>query len=159
MRFHKTFQRVKPAAGGGSPPTLGSDAAPTTAAPTAQQDNVLSCKIRDINGWPVQRIAVGWTTTGANPVALNGDLYVWERTIGHWFKINDTALSLKPNQLFFFDIVSMIEPVSNAQNVIGSGPRAASDSLDVMLIVTDPGAAIAATYVIGMGPDLTTVGT
>jgi len=160
VRFHKTFSRQK--GGSAPPPVLGGDAVPTTTAPSATADNVMSCKIRDIVGWPVQRIVVGWTTTAGSPVALNGDLYVWEKRLKHWFKVNDTALSIKPNQLAFFDIAALIEPVSNAANVLGNAsnpPGAASDSIDVMLVMTDPGAAVAGTYNIGMGPDLTTVGT
>lgn len=160
MRFHKTFSRQK--GGATPPPALGGDAVPTTVAPTASADNVMSCKVRDIAGWPVQRIVVGWTTVAANPVALNADLYIWEKATSHWYKLNDTALSVKPNQLAYFDVAGLIEPMSNSKNVLGTSgqsPQATSQSIDVMLVMSDPGAAVNGTYIIGMGPDLTTVGT
>jgi hypothetical protein len=158
VRFHKTFTRQKGVAG--TIPAIGSDAVPTATAPT-MQDNVMSCRVRDIAGWPTQRIVVGWTTNGVTPVALNGSLYIWEEAIGYWFLINATPLSIPPNQLVFFDVVGMIEQVASKANVLGTatGGSATGQSIDVMLVVADPGAAVNGTYQIGMGPDLTTVGT
>jgi hypothetical protein len=197
MRFPLTFQRRK--GGSGSVPVIGGsqDAAPVSTPPSAKADNILFCGLRDVNGWPIQRIAICWTletnsytlaaagtappavtlsgttsgrpavtieiditltgirgvatfqwllngvvqqtgqltaatfalgTTGltANfpagtytndnvytssptvPTAFNVDAYFWEAATGRWYKINDTALSVKPNQLFFFDTVTIV---------------------------------------------------
>jgi hypothetical protein len=156
MRFPATFRRQK--GGASADPALGSDSAPTTTPPSSQ-DNVLACKIRDINGWPVQRIAVCWTSTGGGLVPINGDLYFWEAATQHWYKINDAPLSLKPNQLFFFDVVSISDPPITGAALKASGSSGQAGALQVQLVLTDPGAAAAVTYVVAMGPDLTTVGT
>jgi hypothetical protein len=156
VRFHTIFTRQK---GGSGSPAIGSDTTPTTS-PPSNQDNVMACRVRDIAGWPTQRIVVAWTTTAAAPVALNGSLYMWEEAIGHWFLVNPAPVSLPPNQLVFFDVVGLIELVANKANVLGtaSGQSTTGQSIEVFLQVTDPGAAVAGTYQIGMGPDLTTVG-
>jgi hypothetical protein len=152
VRFHTTFTRIK----GGGTPVLGADTAPTTA-PPSNQDCVMSCNVRDIAGWPVARIAAAWTTTAAVPVALNGSLYIFEKSLAHWFLINATPLSMAPNQLCFFDVASLIEQVSNKGNVVAG--QATKQSIDVYLLMADPGAAVNGTYQIGMGPDLSNVGT
>jgi hypothetical protein len=158
MRFPKFFTRQK--GGASTDPALGSDAAPTNIPPSeAASSNLLTCKIRDINGWPVQRIAVCWTSTAGALVALNGDLYFWEDSLQYWFKVNDVALSLKPNQLFFFDTVTIGEPTPTTKSLTSPGSPAQAGSMEVMLVVTDPGAAVNGVYQVAFGPDLTTVGT
>ena len=157
MRFPASFKRQKGSAS--TDPAIGSDATPTTVAPAASNDNVLTAKLRDINGWPVQRIAVGWTTTAASPVALNGALYLWEETSGHWYLIQ-SGVSLPPNQLVFFDVCTISEPTPVDRNLYKSSSASNSaGAIEVMLIVTDPGTAVNGVYVFVMGPDLTTVGT
>jgi hypothetical protein len=156
MRFPLTFRRQKGSAS--TDPALGSDSAPTTT-PPGKSDNLLQCKIRDVNGWPVQRIAVCWTTSAGSPTALNGDLYFWEAATAAWYKINDTSLSLKPNQLFFFDVVSISEPTPVTSTLGQPGSPAQAGSIDVMLVLSDPGAQVSGVFNVAMGPDLTTVGT
>lgn len=154
MRFLQTFRRQKGAAS--TDPLLGSDAVPTTKAPVQNTDNLLTAKFRDINGWPVQRIGVCWTTQAANPVALNGDMYFWEEALQHWIKINDTALSMKPNQIFFFDIMTVSDPTPTTSTL---GVIASAGSIEVFLVVSDPGTAVNGVYTFALAPDLTTVGT
>ena len=159
MRLPVVFIRQK---GGGTPPAIGSDAVPTTAPPTSANDNVMSCKVRDINGLPIQRIVACWTTTAGAPVALNGSLYQFEKATQHWYLVNSAPLSIPPNQLVFFDVASIAEAPSNKANVMGTaaaGVSATANTIDVMLVVSDPGAAVAGTYTIAMGPDLSAVGT
>jgi hypothetical protein len=160
MRFPKTFKRQK--GGSSGDPALGSDTPPTTTPPSeAVSDNLLTCRLRDVNGWPVQRIGVCWNTTAGSPTPLNGDLYFWEDATGHWYKINDAPLSLKPAQLFFFDTVTIGEPAPLTKNLLaaGGGSYAEAGSMEVMLVLTDPGAQVAGVFNVAMGPDLTTVGT
>src|ERR1019366_6341937 len=117
MRLPVVFLRQK---GGGTPPAIGSDAVPTTAPPTSANDNVLSCKCRDIIGLPIQRIVACWTTTAATPVALNGSLYIFEKATQHWYLINSAPLSIPPNQLVFFDVAAIAEAPANKANVVGA---------------------------------------
>jgi hypothetical protein len=158
MRLPVVFTRQK---GGSGSPAIGSDAVPTTAPPTVSNDNVMSCRCRDINALIVQRIVACWTTTAGAPVALNGSLYQFEKSTQHWYLVNATPLSIPPNQLVFFDVASIAEAPANKSNVMGSasyGTAATANTIDVMLVVSDPGAAVAGTYTIAMGPDLSTVG-
>ena len=163
MRFPVVFSRQK--GGAAPPPVLGSDADPTVANPQVQPNNkgqATDCqgsfKIRDINGWPVQRIAVCWTTTAGAPTPLNADLYVWEQSTAHWYRVNPMTLAMLPNQLYFFDIVSIAEsPASGAQ--LQAGAAGAAGPIDCFLRITDPGGQVAGTFNIAYGPDITTVGT
>jgi len=58
MRFPTVFRRQKGSAS--ADPALGSDAVPSTSSASAKSDNVVFCALRDLNGWPCQRIAVGF---------------------------------------------------------------------------------------------------
>lgn len=159
MRFQKTFQRQK----GGTPasvPAIGSDAAPTTTPPQDATTNLLSCRLRDINGWPVQRIVVGWNSANAvTPTPFNADLYFWEDASQCWYKINDTPLSLKPAQLYVFDTFAVSEPPPTQAFSNQPGSPSQAGSMDVMLVVSDPGAQVNGLYTFVMSPDVTTVGT
>jgi hypothetical protein len=248
MRFPLTFQRRK--GGSGSVPVIGGsqDAAPVSTPPSAKADNILFCGLRDVNGWPIQRIAICWTletnsytlaaagtappavtlsgttsgrpavtieiditltgirgvatfqwllngvvqqtgqltaatfalgTTGltANfpagtytndnvytssptvPTAFNVDAYFWEAATGRWYKINDTALSVKPNQLFFFDTVTIAAPAPSNSTINQPGSPAQPGGMEIFIVVTDPGAQVNGTYSFAVGGDLTTVGT
>lgn len=157
MRFPVLFKREKGSAS--TDPALGSDAVPTNAEPTMKNDNVVFCRVRDTNGWPCHRIAFAWHTTGSTPVALNFDAYLWEDASNRWFKINDAAVSAKPDQLYFFDTATILEqPVSSAGLGSPTSP-ATSGGMEVMLVATDPGAAVDGVYTIVAGPDMTPVGT
>jgi|SRR5580700_2262963 hypothetical protein len=161
MRLPTTFQRQK--GGTSPPPALGSDAVPTTSPPANGTDNFLSCRTRDINGWPVQRIVACWTTTAGSPTALNGSLYLWEKATAHWYLVNATPVSMEPNQLYFFDVAAIAEPPANKANVLGSasnpGSGAGDAVIDALLVVSDPGAQVNGTFTIAMGPDISNVGT
>jgi hypothetical protein len=160
MRFPVSFFRNK---GGGKGTAIGSDSAPTTVMPGEgggqATDCILACKRQDINGWPVQRIAVVWTTTAGSPVALNGSLYFWEDATQHWYLINATPLSMPPNQVVFFDIVTVAEPPPNAATLAQPGSPSQAGGIQVFLLVADPGTAVNGTYMFAMAPDLSTVGT
>jgi hypothetical protein len=164
MRFPTLFQRQK-GVGGSALLAIGADPAPTSTTilqgtpPNAQQNNVLACKMADLNGWPVQRIVVAWSCDGAAPVALNGDLFFWEDRSARWYKINDTALSLKPNQLFVFDTFCICAQAPLQAGLGNPNSSANAGSMEIMLVVSDPGAAVNGTYTFVMGPDVTTVGT
>ena len=161
MRFPKSWKRQK---GGASTDPALDTTAPTTTPPNTTTDNVMSCKFWSINGWPVQRICACWSTTAAAPIALNGSLYVWiedlvingQSTNGHWFLVNDTALAMKPNELYYFDVPAILEP-SPLNSNIANGSSAGS--LDCMLLMQDPGAQVNGVFTIAMAPDCSTIGT
>jgi hypothetical protein len=158
MRFPVTFTRRKVVAG--PSPLVGSDAAPTTTAPSAKADNILFCGLRDCNGWPVQRIAICWSSPDAvTPTPFNVDAYFWETATGHWYKINDAALSVKPNQLFFFDTVTISAPTATNSTINQAGSPSQPGGMEIFIVVSDPGAQVNGTYNFAVGGDLTTVGT
>jgi hypothetical protein len=160
VRFPVSFQRQK-GVGGSTLPAIGSDAVPTKApvanTPTNPNSNVMACKIRDVNGWPVQRIAVGWTTSAATPTQFNVDMYLWETTSQAWYLMG--SLAMNPNQLYFFDTIAVSEPTPLQSNVNQPGSPAQAGSMNVALVVTDPGAQVNGTFTFVMAPDLTTIGT
>ena len=107
MRWPLKYQRRQ--GGSGSVPTFGSDSVPTTTPPAGGADNVMSCRFWNINGWPVQRIAVAWTA-GSATTALTADMYVWEETLGHWLKCNGSSVSVPKGQIAYFDVPTISEP-------------------------------------------------
>lgn len=163
MRFPVTFQRQK----GGTPanvPAIGTDTDPRTVgppqvAPTPKLTNVLFTKIRDANGWPVQRIAACFTTTAANPTALNASFFLYESATGAWYLINSTPLSMTPGVLYFVDCIAVSEPSPTTSQLGKPGSPAQAGSLEVMMVVSDPGSQVNGLFTFAMGPDLTTVGT
>lgn len=160
MRFPLTFQRQK---GGGTPPVLGGDAMTTAKQqkykdPSLPFDNVLETALRDVNGWPVQRVVAGWWTSAATPVALNANLYFWEEATGFWFLVNPTPVSMTPGGLYFFDTASIVEPRPTSAQLASPGAAASAGGMTVMLVLSDPGTAVNGIYNVTMGPDMSTVG-
>jgi hypothetical protein len=157
MRFPVLFKRQKGSVS--TDPALGSDTPPTNVAAAANADNVVFCRIRDVNGWPCHRIAFAWHTTGASPVAINFDAYFWEDRSSRWYKINDASISAKPDQLYFFDTATILEQPTSTASISAASSSATAGGMEVMLIATDPGSAVNGVYTIVAGPDMTPVGT
>jgi len=100
-----------------------------------------------------------YSSVFAATTTLNMDAFFWENTSQHWYKINDSALAVKPNQLFFFDTVTILEAPPTNQNLLGAGSPAQAGAMEVILVVSDPGTAAVGVYNIVAGPDMTPVGT
>jgi hypothetical protein len=160
MRFPVMFRREK--GGASSDPALGSDSDPRTTQkpPVAGTDNLLTCKLRDPNGWPTQRICIAWTTTAAAPTALNANLFFWEDRSLAWYLINSAPVSMSEGQLYFFDTCTILEPTPLGSSLTSpnSNPPSAG-SMELLLVLSDPGAQVNGVFVVVMGPDMTTVGT
>jgi len=157
MRFPTVFKRRK--GGATSEALLGSDTAPTTTPAAFNTDNVVFCGLRDLNGWPCHRIAFCWTTTASNPTAMNVDAYFWEDATQHWYLINDSHVSAKVNQLYFFDTATILEQRATNATLGNPGSPAQAGGMSIMLIVTDPGAQVNGVFTFAAGPDMTPVGT
>ena len=108
MRFTKLFKRY--VGGGGT--ALGSDAAPTN--PPGNQDNVLTARFSDINGFFGQRIAItmsGPATTDDKTVTL----YIWEEQSRKWY-VAPTTTKLSQDSVKYFDVPFLIAQPQNRAN-------------------------------------------
>jgi hypothetical protein len=150
MRFPMSFQRRH--GGAGPIKQFSDDVIPTTTPPGPGNDNVLSCRLWNLNGWPVQRIVVGYVASAGIMDAPTADLYMWEETLGAWLKLNGSSVTLTQNGVAYFDVPTIAEPAPVQKNL--TSPSAGS--LDVMIIIA---ATDDATYTFAMAPDVTTIGT
>jgi len=139
MKFQTTFTRIK----GGGGTALG-DALPT-AAPRTTIDNVMSLDPYNENGWPVHRIAVGFSTIAA-VAQIRADVFLFDEASASWFRLNQEPKYLIPGVLTYFDIVS---PCARRL-----GPQA----MDIYLRTFDDASVPNGTYVFAATPDLTTIG-
>jgi hypothetical protein len=140
--------------GAGPVPLLGSDGTsgvPNAGESGATQDNCCYSKRSDVNGFPVQRIAVTYTTTAAGPVSLNARIYMFEDNTRTWYQVG-AQQALVFNAVTFFDVVAVMDMPSGNRDLNASNPGAPR----MQLIVDDPGAGAAnGTYTFTMTPDLT----
>lgn len=163
MKFPTTFKRFK----GGGGTALGSDVVPTVApgqlgTAGVATDCLGSYRYQNINGWPCHRIAVCLTAPGGTTVPIPASLYFFEEGSGAWYRVGPAGMSLTSGVVTFFDTVGLLEMPSAPSGVIGQTPVSAVASMgvgsnQVYLVLSDPGAGAAnGTYVVSMGPDLTT---
>jgi hypothetical protein len=158
MRFQKMFQREKGASN--PPPTLG-DTPPTTTPPKASDDNGMSFNAFDASaGWPCHRIAVGLgvVSGGTGLAQIRADLYVWDELSAHWYKVNQEPKYLVPNQIVFFDIVSLCRQPPTSGDLTSGSNGASGGAIDVRLVTLDDTNVPDGTYVFTMAPDATTIG-
>lgn len=148
MRFHKKFLRD---IGGGSNPVLGSDSAPTLPSELAD-DNVLTARFKDIDGWPVHRIAVGYKGPGG-ALTLTANVYIWDELSAAWYLVNPTPVNLVPNRLTFFDMVGLSSPLPDLDST-----SATAGALEAYVQIIPAGSDPAGTYTFVVAPDLTTIG-
>jgi hypothetical protein len=143
MRFHKKFVRHVGDLENASADSraLGSDA-PPTAAEDQQRDNVMHSAKVDLNGWPVQRIAVAFR----GPSSVMGALYVHEELTGGWYQIGDTA-ELESGRIVTFDIPSLLEE------------KGVRSPIEAALVVSAKGKPALGTYTFAMAPDVSSPGT
>lgn len=145
MRFAHLFSRFL---GAGTPATkqLGqaTDLAPNTAGasstplrPSDSVDNVIIGRMQNPSGWPLQRIAIGYSYIGVGPApALTGcALWLWDARTERWYRMPAT-FTLTVDQIQISDVVGAME----------SGPRSQAEllnptagSLEAWLAVTNPG--------------------
>jgi hypothetical protein len=119
MRFPKKFERY---VGEGPAKQLGDDVDPTTLTPAEQQDyraldNVLTARANNINGFPVQRIAVGCAFEGTgtpDPIPLS--IFIFDDLSARWYKMHhETGPSITPGEMIFVDCVSLLDFPNTSQ--------------------------------------------
>lgn len=132
------------------------DVLPTGALP-ANTDIALSIRPRDLVGFPVHRLAVGYSGP-AGASYLPADLYAWEGNSQQWLKTHDGTKVLRPGRVNYFDLAGIAEPPVKISNL----DQGMAGGTDYVLIVTTPPNTITpanGTYTFAMAADLTTLGT
>lgn len=144
MRFPMTFNRVVD----GVADTLGTDAVPTTR-PSASADNQFACKLYNVNGFPLQRLAVGYTTNLPNHAGkdVTVAVWLWDDTSSAWYQVGSAAL--KDGTISYFDVPALMD---NPQRV--RDDYANAGSCEVCLVAAKPGGADVATYTFICGADV-----
>ena len=100
-----------------------------------------------MNGFPIQRIAVGYASTAIGPLSLAAKLYCWDDLTGNWF-LADTK-TMVAGTITWFDQPTLgnVPPVKD-QLVSTAG------CLDVALVVAAAGGDPAGIYTFAMGADV-----
>lgn len=125
-----------------------------TAAPS-NQDFLLPARNRNILGWPIHRVAVGYSGP-AGATYLRADLYAWDVNTQLYYLTHDMSKMLRPGRINYFDVPAICEPPQTQANQ----GNAISDGIGLILIVTPPNVtAVNGTYTFTMAADLTTIGT
>lgn len=152
MWFHRKFERrageLEDARLEAVKLELGTDEEPTSEA-DHRRDCVLACARYDTNGFPVQRIAVGFR--GPNELAkVRARLFVFDELSHAWFRIGDWQ-DLEHGAITTFDIVSLLERPE------GAGTRSSVEAL--ILVAPTMGALVEpGVYSFVLGPDTSNPG-
>ncbi len=155
MRFQKVFSRWKGATPTGGI-TVGADGVPTGVPSTFNQakGNVLSYLLQSPTGWPVHRIAVGYTppvVVPATVLGVYGTMYIYDAESALWYRMGEGRMLLQPKALTYFDSIA---PGSRAVKSSTLGDNN-SPSADVALFIEDPGSMPDGEHKFAMVPDLT----
>lgn len=142
--------------------TLGSDTLPNSfsgepgnyASLNAKKSNVFSCRLANINGWPVQRIVVGYKYEGAGspPATLPVTVWVLDETSRNWYQVAGPATLLQ-NQLVFFDHPILSDNQQTQGNTADAVVKREVGSLDVALVIGSAGA-VDGRYLFPVGADV-----
>ena len=148
----------------GTPPAggiaLGADVDPTTLT-AAQQltyktlTNVLTSRLANTIGFPVQRVAVGCTYTGTGaPSAIPIVSHVWDDNTQRWFTLQQAAaISVAVNSITFVDVPSLLDfPTTD-----GNGLRAVG-ALELAIVAAVPTTHPDGTYTFVTGCDVSNPG-
>lgn len=150
MKFPTKFVRyVGTAPAGGK--TLGSDSLPSGKASPVTNDNLLSSRFSNINGWPVQRIAVTYDGPESAP-DVTATMYFYEDATEQWYQIGAADVSMSPGTVTFFDVIALLDQ----PNTIANLDQAMAGSISQILICNLPsGSPPDGAYTFAMAPDLT----
>lgn len=141
MRFGKHFSRR---VGAGTSPVLGSDAVPAAPPSDKSNDNQLSWRANNVNGFPIQRVAVGYRCTVAGS-SLVATLYVYDEDSFAWFLASTGLLTL--GTVTYLDVPVLSDSVANS-----------SGGLEMCLVVAAAGGDLDGTYTFSIGADLSNDG-
>ena len=142
MRFPRKIVRTYPATAGSV--TLGSDTinpyvaaqqvtvvggASTRDAADQQYGDIYDSRILNINGWPLQRIAVAYMppAAGSGGVVLNGQVWILDDNTGFWFQCPSARSAemkysdvLTEQAVTYYDVPAFPDYANVMQNASGS---------------------------------------
>jgi hypothetical protein len=153
MKYPKRFDRDLGATA--TNPLLGSDVLPTTLSPAAQRgllgaSNMHAATPANINGYPVQRVSVGYFYTGAGVAPdIAATVWIWDGNTERWFKTGSGTL--KNATVQWFDAPALCNP---PQGVMTGQATGTSGSIDVLVVPEKPGGAPDGTYTFIVGADV-----
>ena len=144
MRFPTSFQRYVGANAPANSTMLGSDA-PPVGHPRTHVDNQLEVRLSNINGFTVQRIAVGCIAPdGAHP--MPAFIYVHDDNTGGWLRSRASPIDVVPGSFSYFDVPVLADNANVNSESVGS--------LEVALVVGMPAKQVAGAYTFIMGGDV-----
>jgi hypothetical protein len=118
MKLNQFQRRV---GGSGSIPVLGSDTAPTAVLTTTLPDNFVHADRSQIEGFPVQRLAVAYKYTGAGVApTVSANLYLYDHTTQGWFQMDGTII-LQDGKINHFDVVSLYDLPADSHSLALAG--------------------------------------
>ena len=132
------FEDISPADGlslrGKLIPELGSDKIPTSKDDLPRRDNLHESRLVNVNGFPSQRIVVGYRGP-ENAPSLIVDMLLFDETSTSWFKVPpcDGKGHLIPGTLSYFDPPCLLDHSRAKKNPEDESHQAGS--LEVILIV------------------------
>lgn len=146
---------------------LGSDGDPLTASPntfTGQPENygaakgtrtnVFSSRLCNINGWPIQRVVIGYQYQGAGSApTLNVQFWVLDELTRYWYKVAGPA-TLVPSTIAFFDHPILADNPMTQSSQPDHLIRREVGALDVAILIANPGAAVDGKYIFPVGADV-----
>lgn len=146
MRFGGSFTRTET--------TIGNDALDVTKPLENQvglvKDCILSIRVTSINGFPGQRVCVGYMPPSTADTTAN--LYFHDDLTHFWYLVNPSPVALKSGAIVFFDTPTF-----------GDAPTASSSasqgSMQMCLVVAAPISPPAGTYTFAVGVDISNPGT
>jgi hypothetical protein len=157
MRFPHSFKRyVGKAPEGGK--ELGTDKAPTSeTARVPTPDNVFESRVANIHGYPVQRLAVGYSGPKGAPELVVA-VFVYDDTSERWYQ-SGIAQQIAEGTLSYFDVPLLLD---NARTGGGEGLKS-QGALEAMIVVEPNGGshklkAPEGTYIFIAGADVSNPG-
>jgi len=158
MRFPNKFVRY---IGAGLSPLLGSDVDPTTLSPYVQKqylgnDNVLVSRTLNVGGFPMQRVAIGWSYSGAGaPAVAPVTVFIWDDNSERWYKVyHASVVSIPVNNITFLDVCTLLD---FPHTTPGAG-MLPTGALEYAILVGAPVAAPDGMYTIIAGCDVSNPG-
>jgi hypothetical protein len=141
MQFPKTFKRYI-GDSKGVDVALGADKFPTDR-PTQEQSNQIQFRPYNINGYPVQRVVIGYLgPEGPAPIAT---VYMHEDSTGAWFQTDDTK-QLRMNRFQYFDLPVLADNANASHKSLGS--------IELCIVVDKPKNAAEGIYTFVVGGDV-----
>jgi hypothetical protein len=152
MRFPHSFKRYV-GKGPGDGKELGSDKPPEgRLVPTP--DNCFESRTANVNGWPVQRVAIGFTSPRNARVELSVSVYVYDDTSEQWFR-SGPPQEVSNGTLSYFDVPLLLD---NARTGGGDGLKS-QGALECFVVADKPSKGAEGEYIFIVGADISSPGT